>query len=225
MSPDSRPDRRTGASPALPAGEAAEALQPDADAVDRAALQAAATGDRAAFEQLYRRYFPRLARFLRRFNDRSDLIEDVINKTMWAVWNQAAGFRGDSKVGTWITGIAYRSMLKALRDGAPHAEVAEPCADDETAEPNDGASAQSRQELRDWVDKGLRLLPEDLRTTMELAYLMGLSCAEIATVMHCAEGTVKARMFHARLRLRNLMPALGGLEPASTAAASGSTTG
>jgi len=66
-------------------------------------------------------------------------------------------------------------------------------------------------ELRDWVAKGLRLLPEDQRTTMELAYLAGLSCAEIGQLMGCAEGTVKARMFHARLRLRNLMPALGGL--------------
>lgn len=195
--------------------------------LDRAALRATASGDRTAFEQLYRRYFPRLARFLRRFSDRGDLTEDVINKTMWVVWNQAGEFRGDSKVGTWITGIAYRTMLKTLRDGAPHAraEATEPWAEDAAAEPSDGASSQSRHELRDWVDKGLRLLPEDLRTTMELAYLVGLSCAEIATVMHCAEGTVKARMFHARLRLRNLMPALGGIGPAAADAASGGTTG
>ena len=45
---------------------------------------------------------------------------------------------------------------------------------------------------------------------MELAYFLGQSCEEIAAIMNCATGTVKARMFHARLRLRNTLPALGG---------------
>ena len=177
-----------------------------ADALDRAELCATAQGDRVAFERLYRRYFPRLARFLRRFTARADETEDVINKTMWVVWSRAAEFRGEAKVGTWITGIAYRCMLKSLRDGGNSSLM------DELSEANEPASRfDEDEELRDWVLKGLRLLPEDLRTTMELAYLAGLSCAEIGEVMSCAEGTVKARMFNARLRLRNLMPALGGL--------------
>lgn len=183
--------------------------QASQEAEDRAALRATATGDRAAFEQLYRRYFPRLARFLRRFNERADLREDVINKAMWVVWSQAGEFRGESKVSTWITGIAYRCMLKALRDGARPQELSDADLLPEAFECGD--ASQADHELRDWVTKGLRLLPDELRVTMELAYLVGLSCAEIAGVMGCAEGTVKARMFNARLRLRNLMPALGGL--------------
>lgn len=182
-----------------------------ADAQDVVDLRASAQGDRAAFERLYRRYFPRMARFLRRFTARADLTEDVINKAMWVVWSRAADFRGEAKVSTWITGIAYRCMLKALRDGGDASLL------DELSEANEPAGSSigptgDDAELRDWVDKGLRLLPEDLRTTMELAYLVGLSCAEIGEVMGCAEGTVKARMFNARLRLRNLMPALGGLQ-------------
>ena len=184
----------------------------DAEAHDRAALRATAAGDRSAFEQLYRHYFPRLARFLRRFTERADLSEDVINKAMWVVWSQAGEFRGDSKVSTWITGIAYRCMLKALRDGTFAAEVSEALLPLDLAE--SATDGGPDRELRDWVHKGLRLLPDDLRTTMELAYLLGLSCAEIAKVMDCAEGTVKARMFNARLRLRNLMPALGGMTAA-----------
>lgn len=183
--------------------------QANQEAEDRAALRATATGDRAAFEQLYRRYFPQLSRFLRRFNERADLREDVINKAMWVVWSKAGEFRGESKVSTWITGIAYRCMLKALRDGAQPQELSDWDLPPEVGERGD--ASQADHELRDWVNKGLRLLPDDLRVTMELAYLVGLSCAEIGVVMDCAEGTVKARMFNARLRLRNLMPALAGL--------------
>ena len=94
------------------------------EALERLCLGRVAAGDRAAFEDLYRRQHPRLVRFLRRFCGRRELIDEVINDALWVVWRRAASFRGDSKVSTWITGIAYRCMLKALRD-VPAAELGE----------------------------------------------------------------------------------------------------
>ena len=41
---------------------------------------------------------------------------------------------------------------------------------------------------------------------------MGHSCEEIAAIMDCPVNTVKTRMFQARVKLRNLLPRLGGLE-------------
>lgn len=172
------------------------------EALERLCLGRVAAGDRAAFEDLYRRLHPRLVRFLRRFCGRRELIDEVINDALWVVWRQAASFRGDSKVSTWITGIAYRCMLKALRD-VPAAELGEG-GEEQAAGGSDDA------ELRNWVDCGLRSLPADQRETLELAYFLGCSCEEIAAIMDCAVGTVKARMFRARLRLRTVMPLLGG---------------
>lgn len=199
-----------------------------ADALDRQELAAAATGDRAAFERLYRRYFGRLSRFLRRFNRSPELIEDVVNKTLWVVWSRASDYRGEAKVSTWIMGIAYRTLMKALRDGESisalpaRAQTGEQTAssgvDERHVDPLARSDPRPEQELRDWLAKGLQRLPEDLRITLELAYFLGMSCAEIGQVMGCAEGTVKARMFNARLRLRNLMPALGGLDASSAVA-------
>jgi len=45
---------------------------------------------------------------------------------------------------------------------------------------------------------------------MEMAYFLGHSCEEIAAIMSCPVNTVKARMFQARIKLRNLLPTLGG---------------
>ncbi|RZI72583.1 MAG: RNA polymerase subunit sigma-70, partial [Rubrivivax sp.] len=101
----------------------------DDDALDLHCLQATALRDRALFEQLYRRHHPRLGRFLRRYTPRPDLIDDVINETMWVVWRKADEFRGDSKVSTWITGIACRCMLKALRGLGPAHDTSEPSAE------------------------------------------------------------------------------------------------
>lgn len=181
------------------------------EALERLCLSRVAAGDRAAFEELYRRLHPRLVRFLRRFCGRRDLIDEVINDALWVVWRQAASFRGDSKVSTWITGIAYRCMLRALRD-LPAAELGEAGEADEAQAAGSGDDA----ELRNWVDCGLRSLPADQRETLELAYFLGCSCEEIAAIMDCAVGTVKARMFRARLRLRTVMPLLGGRQDPKT---------
>jgi RNA polymerase sigma-70 factor, ECF subfamily len=177
-------------------------------------LAATARGEREAFERLYRRHAPRLLSFLLRHCGRADLAEDAVNKALWVVWTQASAFRGDSAVSTWITGIAYRSLLKLLRDTGAPLERSEALLNEEEALHWAAAEAPSAGgelfEQRDWLHKGLSQLADDQRRTLELAYFGGLSCQEIARQMQCAEGTVKARLFHARLRLRSLMPILGG---------------
>lgn len=177
----------------------------DGDALERRLLAAAARGDRVAFERLYLRQHAPLARFIARHTARRDLVDEIINEAFWVVWRKAAEFRGDSKVATWIIGIAYRCMLKALRQNQLPLDA------DEALEAAGGESGEAEQrELSDWVRRGLALLSPEQRTTLQLAYYLGQSCEEIATIMNCASGTVKARMFHARLRLRNALPALGG---------------
>jgi RNA polymerase sigma-70 factor, ECF subfamily len=67
-------------------------------------------------------------------------------------------------------------------------------------------------ELRDWVAHGLSRLPMEQRLALELAYNMGHSIEEIAEITGSPVGTVKARMFHAREKLRQYLPALGGVD-------------
>ena len=65
-----------------------------------------AARDLDAFEQLYRVYQPRLARFLINLVRRQQLVEEVLNDTMMVVWQSADTFRGASRVSTWIFAIA-----------------------------------------------------------------------------------------------------------------------
>ncbi|MFI4969081.1 MAG: RNA polymerase sigma factor [Lysobacterales bacterium] len=173
-------------------------------------IHAVARGDRVAFEHLYLHYHGRLARFLANRTRHRDLIDEIINETLWVVWRSAGEFRGESRVATWIIGIAYRCLMKSLRDHPPLAEVLAPDHAGPFGDVAQSTHDADQRELRDWLDHGLVLLPPEQRATIELAYYLGQSCEEIATIMDCAVGTVKARMFHARLRLRNTLPALGG---------------
>jgi RNA polymerase sigma-70 factor (ECF subfamily) len=134
---------------------------------------------------------------------RHDLIEEVINDTLWTVWLKAGDFRGDSLVSTWIVGITYRRALKALRRHG----AARPMLVEEVAVAPD---AQLEDENRQWLGQALAELPLEQRMVMEFSYLMGHSCEEIAQIMQCPVNTVKTRMFHAREKLRRSLPRLAG---------------
>ncbi len=192
----------------------------DSDNAERALLQRMAQGDREALAALYRPYHRRLARFLSRMTRRADVIDEVVNDCFWIVWQKAGSFRGDSRVSTWIMGIAYRCALKCLRQ---HGE------DDASGLPPEGmaelpelsSDPNAEHELRDWLGKAMSRLPADQRLVLELAYGGGHSLEEIAAIVQCPVGTIKARMFHARVKLRNLLPDLAGQRGAAPGARTG----
>jgi RNA polymerase sigma-70 factor (ECF subfamily) len=170
-------------------------------------LAAVAGGSRAALERLYHGYHRRLARFLSRFTSRYENVEEIINDTFMVVWQSAKDFRNASQVSTWIFGIAYRTALKSLRRQKNHSAA---LSLDESPELTVDPEADA--EVQDWVTHGLNCLTVEHKLTLELAYRMGHSLEEIAAITDTPVGTVKARMFHARRKLREYLPAIGGYE-------------
>jgi RNA polymerase sigma-70 factor, ECF subfamily len=171
-------------------------------------LAAVAAGNRLAFEELYLAYHRRLARFLFRFTPRYENVEEIVNDTFMTVWQRAKDFRNASQVSTWIFGIAYRTALKSLRRQRHHTAA---LSLDEYPEQTIDPGAET--EVQDWLAHGLNRLPLDQRLTLELAYHMGHSLEEIAAITDSPVGTVKARMYHARRKLRQHLPALDGTAP------------
>jgi RNA polymerase sigma-70 factor, ECF subfamily len=175
------------------------------DERELALLARIAARDSVAMKELYFLYHRRLARFLTRLTARTDLAEEVINDTFWAVWQRAGDFRGASLVSTWIFGIAYRRALKTLQRLRPPPSMEK---DDSTECLVD--APWERAELNEWLAVALARLPPEQRAVIELAYNLGHSCEEIARIMECPVNTIKTRMFYARRKLRVLLLALAG---------------
>jgi RNA polymerase sigma-70 factor (ECF subfamily) len=164
-----------------------------------------AAGNSRALHELYLGYQRRLARFLSRFTQCHENIEEIINDTFMVIWRNASDFRCASQVSTWIFGIAYRTALKSMRRQRVQSgsRSFERCAE-ESVDPT------QQTEVQDWLIHGLNCLPHEQRLALELASHMGHSLTEIAEITGAPLGTVKARMFHARQKMRHYLPTLGG---------------
>jgi RNA polymerase sigma-70 factor (ECF subfamily) len=173
---------------------------------DSELLTAIAAGNRRALEELYLGYQRPLASFLSRFTQCRENIEEIINDTFMVVWRNADDFRWESQVSSWIFGIAHRTALKSVRRQKNHSGARS--SDKwrvQTVDPVRDA------EVQDWVMHGLNRLPYEQRLALELACHMGYSLMEIADITDAPLGTVKARMFLARQKLRQHLPTLGGI--------------
>ena len=55
------------------------------------------------------------------------------------------------------------------------------------------------------IERAISKLPARQRLAVELFYFVGLSVRDVASVMRCAEGTVKSTLAAARTSLRNVL--------------------
>lgn len=158
-------------------------------------------GDALAFESFYKAYYPRLFRFILRITRQPDLVEELIQETLLVVWEKPGHFNFESKISTWVFGIAYNKALKSLSKNTNHnndvdIDELEEMIGDPAANP-----AQTWENL-DWLNQALATLPPDQRAVIDLTFYHDLSYQDIARILDCPENTVKTRMFHARKKLQ-----------------------
>src|SRR5207302_6946749 len=79
-------------------------------------IQRAATGDRSAFEDLYRRYArPVFGLALRRLGDRGRA-EDAVQETFASIWRSAGSYKPDRGPGApWVYAVARNAIVDRAR--------------------------------------------------------------------------------------------------------------
>lgn len=179
------------------------------DETDSVLMQRIADGDRDAFKELYALYQRRMFAYLTKLLQARETVEEVFNDVMFEVWRQAGDFRGESKVATWVFGIAHNKALNVRRAQGKRVIV-----DLEQAReaPTTVAGVQALAEqsnLGEMIRRALTQLSKEHRAVIELAFYQGFSYAEIARIVNCPVNTVKTRMFHARRQLRELLSKIG----------------
>lgn len=171
---------------------------------DASLISAIATGNMQALDDLYARHASGLLAFLHARLRNRQLAEEVLQDTMMAVWNNAAKFRGESSVKTWLLVIARNRAINAQRRNRP--QLVDVDAVYDLASTDTGPFEQVAREFdRSAVREALAHLKPDQREILVLFFFEQLSGPEIAEVLDISVGTVKSRLHRAKEALRRVM--------------------
>ncbi len=163
-------------------------------------------GDNAAFDLLVRKYQNRVAAVISRYVQDWAEVQDVAQDTFVRAYRAIAGFRGDAQFATWLHRIAVNTAKNYLvaRNRRPPLDDID-AADAEQFESglrlrnNDTPERElMRQQLEQTVLDAVESLPPELRDTITLREIEGMSYEDIAQRMQCPIGTVRSRIFRAR---------------------------
>jgi RNA polymerase sigma-70 factor (ECF subfamily) len=184
--------------------------RPDQDAApatgaapsDDALLRRTGLGDRQAFDQLYRRYAPRVRGFARSIVRAAEDADEVVVDTMAAVWRTAHHYRAGAQVSTWILGIARNKAVDVVRaqGRAPATHALDTAA--QVADPAPGpVDATAQQARRTAVAAALARLNAEHREVLYLAFYEDLPYREISRRLGIPSNTVKSRVYYAKQQL------------------------
>lgn len=185
----------------------ADRAKNNANAAELLLLRRVASDDDEAFGELFENYYPRLFTFLFRLTGSHGSAEELANDVLLTLWKSAGQFRGESRVSTWVFGIAYRKALAHLRKRKLKFVS---FGDNEQAVQAASSIDPNRQlEREDWVRSSIDELPPKQKLTVMLVYFLGLSCEETASATGVPVSTVKTRMFHARRKMKQYLAESG----------------
>jgi RNA polymerase sigma-70 factor (ECF subfamily) len=195
-----------------PTIEKASTVSDAAPTYDEAALvHAAKEGDVPAFEVLIKRYDKKIFRIAHHITDNREDAEDAVQETFLNAFQNLAQFRGDSQFSTWLTRISVNEALGRLRKRRAVREVS---IDEDFEAESDIAPLEiadwapnpeelyGRSELRDILRRGLQALRPRLAAVFVLRDIEGFSTEQTGEILGITDVAVKARLFRARLKLR-----------------------
>jgi RNA polymerase sigma-70 factor (ECF subfamily) len=172
-------------------------------------------GDGQAFDQLVRRYRRRIFALALHLSGSNSEADDITQDVFLRAYRALDGFEGRSEFFTWVYRMAVNRSLNARRDRMRRKEQPMTAPDGEVdprielaVQVDAKGDPRRAAELRETYTRLIRALdalPPEMRTTVVLVALQGMSHGEVAVVQKCSEGTIAWRMHEARRRLHDAM--------------------
>jgi RNA polymerase sigma-70 factor (ECF subfamily) len=178
--------------------------QPTIEDPDRAAIARFRSGDRAAFEELVRKYERSIVSLVRRYVAIEEDAKDVAQRTFVRVLERIDSFHSRSSFRTWLYRIAVNLALDHARGNRNEAAVV-PLEDDVAFTSSLGTEKLVAAEVWRKVSARLAELPPRQRLVLELRVFHDLSFEEIGALVDSSEDAAKANYHHGVKRLRSIL--------------------
>ena len=195
---------------------------------DVSLVSAARAGDIEAFGELVKRYDRLMFRVVRPMAENRQDAKDIVQDAFVKAFCHIHLFEGRAAFSTWLVRIAVNEALGRIRrrQRFPIAPLEFLAADNETITelqvPSPAPTPEEvcgQGELRRALTRAIQRLTPRLRAVFVLRDLEGMSARETAEILCITVGTVKARLFRARQRLRHMLLPFIGSRPQTPFAA------
>lgn len=171
---------------------------------------AAQAGDLSAFEQLMRRYEPKIFRLAQHMTGSEADAEDILQETFLKAFSKLDQFQRNSRFYTWLVRIAINESFMRLRKRRVNVVSLDQEIDTgEETVPRDVADwhpdpeqQYARSELQEILNRAIGSLALPYRMVFQLRDVEGLSTDETADLLQISVPAVKSRLLRARLQLR-----------------------
>ena len=169
-------------------------------------VKLAASGDMAAFEEVYRTYHRRVYAQCLRMTRSVAEAEDLTQEVFIQLYRKLETFRGDSLFTTWLHRLTTNAVLMHFRKVAARPEQATD--DAETLSSFAGVAPNNNNSSvidRIALDEAIKQLSPGYRAVFILHDMEGYEHHQISKMLGCAVGTSKSQLHKARMKLRRLL--------------------
>jgi RNA polymerase sigma-70 factor (ECF subfamily) len=181
-------------------------------AEDRILVERAQAGDTRAFDELVRKYTPKLYGLVYNMTSNRDDTADLLQEIFAKAYRSLKRFMGKSSFYTWIYSISVNMTLNFLKKRGRYSKVSldsgihnDPDFIKITTANRDTVREVNIHELQKRLNDALMRLSEDHRTVVTLYDVQGLQHNEIAKILGVSEGTVRSRLFYAHRLLQSYL--------------------
>ena len=166
----------------------------------------AASGDRRAFERLYRSHVDRVFSICVRMCGNRVRGEELTQDVFVRVWEKLPLFRGESAFSTWLHRVAVNVALNDRKvQSRERSRTAEPDTDERDAGSSAGSVPAAPVAERLDLEAAIALLPPGARRVFVLHDVEGFTHEEIAEEMGVTPGGTKSQLHRARMLLREAL--------------------
>jgi len=177
-------------------------------------------GNERAFEEILRRYSPRVFRVASKFFRQRDQVEDAAQEAFLKAYTQLSSYEGRGSLEGWLTRITTNQCINKLRSAKrrPESSVSEltdhegPWLENQLAgvSMERHQSSESGRVAADLAEKVLSELPADDRLVLMSIDGEHMPVKDVAEMTGWSESKVKVRAFRARRRMRQAIEKLLG---------------
>jgi RNA polymerase sigma-70 factor (ECF subfamily) len=164
------------------------------------------SGNRKAFEELFRSHYEALCRFALNYVEHLRVAEDLVQDVFVDLWKDRRSLEVEHSLKAYLYGMTRHRALKYLRQKQVRKKWA--ASDDlrkaaPPAMPDQAEDILKRREQQKEVDRALEALPQRRRQIFLLSRRHSLTYAEIAVALDISIKTVETQMSRALQFLRD----------------------